>query len=211
MWYSFIRYAFFLIIFYIILIVLHKKQIKIKKWVWVLIVLAYFGCVSLAGLAPIENLFITFDSPQAALNYVGSGNREVLCTVEGEDSTAVIYYPKQNEYAYLFLKKTKEGWKINPFVKSYNKTSLEESIYYDANIYRLRNSDDCYIIVFMLGMSHSDITKEDVIITDNRGTSFQDYEMESDDGLLEVFYYAYVKGLDKEGYVLTINGQTFAF
>lgn len=210
--YQIIRYAFFIVLLVVVFFILRKKQIKIKKWVVWCGLIIWLLCTFLSVLVPIENLFITFDSPQAVLNYTG-GVRELFFTVEGEESMLLVYMSKENAQSSEVIKKTNDGWQINPFTSRHSNVISKEEATYICSMYQYRNTDDYYVTVHIQGKLSNNMAKEAIEISDNKNTVFKYYEegeSNSDFDILDITYYAYIKGFD-ENYVLTVNGNTVTF
>ena len=88
MWYGFIRIVFCALIFIGLLRLIRKLDLNHKKGLTIvaLILLAIF--CSLLSLVPIENLFITFGSPQSVFCYANTGT--LLDVVDGDNSCMII-------------------------------------------------------------------------------------------------------------------------
>lgn len=72
--------------------------------------LIFFAAISLVSVYPVENLFVSFDSPQKAFNYYTFG--EIEKTVDGEESCMIVYRNRNNTYQELIMQKTEKGYKL---------------------------------------------------------------------------------------------------
>lgn len=83
------------------------KQIP-KKWrlIFTLIVIVF---IQLLRSFPLENMFMDFDTPDAAFHY--ATKREILSTIENEKSCIVYYYGSEG-ITWSVLPKSKKGWKL---------------------------------------------------------------------------------------------------
>lgn len=108
-------------------------------------------CCSLSSLIPVENLFITFSTPQDVFNYSVIG--DINTVVEGEKS-ALILYTNEGAISRSIIPKSKTGWKIKIYStneEKFSKTWLDsgEKIY-RMSVYWCKHTNDYYIIIFSL-------------------------------------------------------------
>ena len=90
-----------------------KAKISKKKTKMMVLIPFYIimsGALFLATAFPIENLFLSFDSPEAVFHYCRSGKTEFV--VNGHESCLISYRQGENEYSQIIIPKTKEGYKI---------------------------------------------------------------------------------------------------
>ena len=67
--------------------------------------------VTALSFLPIENSFVTFDSPKEAYEYFNSGKSNIELMVEGDNCDFIIDRKKDSD-TYLIVPKTANGWKI---------------------------------------------------------------------------------------------------
>ena len=112
-----IRYCGIFIIFLIPLILIfrrYKKNNLQKKPIIIYLVL--LAIVFNIAKLPIENVFLKYDSPEEAFDYVGKG--EYLGAEEGEDSYLIILQHK-SEQKNIYLSKENSYLKMPFFALSY--------------------------------------------------------------------------------------------
>ena len=149
---------------------------------------------------PIENLFLTFHSPEAAYRFQSSGVTDIQ-VIEGEQSAFVWGTDKDDAIAFRIIPKTDKGWKCSgvldvDFPTFYPDSGIE------VNIFRHKRSGDCYAMV-------ENMRKKNSVITDERGSQFQPEEESA-----EHMYYEYYKSFAYIGkpsgtYTLTIDGVEY--
>ena len=189
-----IRTFFWCIVFCISLYIIKQKKILNKKWQLVLFFISILTLWTVSGLLPVENVFITFSSPQKAYKYVNS--EEVQLVVQGEDTAFVVGKESSRNYVCLIVPKSDSGWKIGRGLD----TKLVEQKIVDGivvYVYQYRKTDDYYVTI-------SNVRGNEVDISDNNNSLF--YVLEEGDDYYT--YYAYVNELD-EKYMLTVNGNAF--
>ena len=159
----------------------------------------WFSLGYILTLFPFENLFISFDSPEAVYNYMYTG--AVVDVIEGENSCWVF---AEGSGPYIVLK-TDTGYKIAS--KSSVKTISNDYVQNEYLIYHVQNTSDYYIY----GTEWSE-SKEVSIIDSNgiipnyivRDLSHPDWEIYS------IAYYAYVSELTDD-YYIRINDKRITF
>ena len=154
--------------------------------------------VFVLGFLPFENLFITFQSPEAAYEYSNFGKSNVDLVVEGNNCDFVI--EQENEsYTYLIIPKTSDGWKTEIGLN----TKMISQKFFDGitvQVYQYKNTNDYFITVL-------DTNGGEAKISDEYNTEF--YRLERFDDVLQknfVTYFAHISDLTIE-YSLTVNGS----
>lgn len=150
---------------------------------------------------PIENLFVTFDSPRSSYGYTKSGEKDIVLVVEGQNSDLVVG-EENNADIYLIIPKIEDGWKIGLGIN----TKLTTQKVVDGiivSVYRYKDTGDYYVTVFDTAGGHEEIT-------DSENSNFLHLE-KYDDALDKTFvtYYAHVYDLDSQ-YWISINGEKIA-
>ena len=97
----------------IVLVVILFKVIHIKTKKKVLII-SLFGLVFYIAImcTPIENLFISFDTPTEALSYYDPFVGKEIDTVEGNETCMIITQKDVNESGVSYVKKSVDGYKV---------------------------------------------------------------------------------------------------
>ena len=188
-----IRMLFWIVIFGICIVTLGKQGVLNKKrnkvFLFVIITMLWIGSM----LLPIENLFISFSTPEKSYSYVNS--EDVKLVVYGQDSALVI--GEDTEYVYLVIPKEENGWKIGRGIDL--KFILNQ--YFDGiviSIYQYKNTKEFYIEV-------ADTDGRECIVNDNQNSYFEILET-SVDAENKYRYYAYVHDLNNN-YILKVNNE----
>ena len=101
--------------------------------------------IAMLWVTPLENLFVSFYSPQAVFEYAGQG--EIVDIIEGSESAALITKKKEGVFSTYFVMKQENKYKIAP-VNAATKISTQ---YYDSvalYIYHVRETDDYYLRIW---------------------------------------------------------------
>lgn len=188
-----IRMLFWIIAFGICIVILSKHCILNKKrnkiLLFVIITLLWTGSM----LVPIENLFMSFSTPEKSYGYVNQ--EEVKLVVYGQESALVI--GEDTEYVYLVIPKGEKGWKIGRGID----LKFISNQYFDGivvSIYQYKNTKEFYLEV-------TDVDGKECKVTDNQNSSFETLETGIDGGN-KYRYYAYIRDLN-EKYVLKVNDK----
>lgn len=187
------RMLFWIIVSGVCFRVLNKRermnQKRNKMFLIVIITLLWTS----SALVPIENLFISFSTPEKSYGYVNW--EEVKVVVYGQESALVI--GTDEDYVYLIVPKGKKGWKIGRGID----LKLVSNQYFDGivvDIYQYKDTAEFYIEV-------KDIDGEKCEVHDNRNSYFTIFETDVNEGN-QYYYYAYVHGLN-ENYILNVNDR----
>ena len=148
---------------------------------------------------PIENLFLTFHSPEAAYRFQSSGVTDIQ-VIEGEQSAFVWGTDKDDATAFRIIPKTDKGWKCSGVLDMNFQMFCPESGIV-VHIFHHKRSGDCYAMV-------ENMRKKNSVITDERGSRFQ-----PEDGAEDMYYeyyksFAYI-GKPSGTYTLTIDGVDY--
>ena len=151
---------------------------------------------------PFENLFVTFDSPQAAHEYYNLGKSNIELIVEGDDCDFIIDR-KNDSNTYLIIPKTADGWKVG--ISSNTKTILQKiSNSIVLYVYQYQNSNDYFITIFDTNGGKS-------TVSDEHNTKFFSLESSNDYlGKTFVTYYAHVNNFNSQ-YSITVNNEKIMF
>lgn len=184
-----------------------NKSVKIQKkrkwriWCVVFCMLTLIGL----GLWNFENYFVTFPTAKAAYFYQNIGVKNIIATVDGEESTMIIERNGASHYTNSWFPKGDGGWKMGSGFDServgfYHYSSI--CIVVD----RYKGTDDYYLTIYK-----DDIYNSELEISDERGTVFHSYTERSTENDIgdQSTYWACITGFDKS-YKITINGETFS-
>lgn len=147
----------------------------------------------------IENLFISYNSPESAFKNSGlKGN--IIKTVDSKYSTLVIYTDQETS-SNLVLCKEKGKWKVPLFHSEAAMKRLRDGSLLILN--KEKDKDNYYILISLNNSNYK--------ILDNKNTNFEKYELSNNkmfESLTETEYVAYVENVD-ENYYIEINNQKF--
>lgn len=151
---------------------------------------------TLSALIPLENVFVTFSSPESAYNYNHSGKVKLI--VNGS-KTDFIVGEKNGTDVYLIVPKSDNGWKQGLGLDTKricDKISDGITVY----VYQYKSTDDYYIV--LLNTNGGPLN-----ITDNNNSEFI-YSERPNSILNKTFYtyYAYLNSFNRQ-YTLTVNGE----
>ncbi len=183
------------------LLMLRKLHFPHKKTAWALSIGTFAVLTAALSFWPFENLFYTFDSPEAAYAYGCFGAPDIELVVPGNQCDWVIDR-RVSSRRYQMVPKTEEGWKVGLGAD----TRRVEEIISDGvtvEIYRYRDTDDYFIAVLDTAGGKSDVA-------DSLHSDFRCLE-ERQETLPKSFftYYAYIPRLDVS-YRITVNGRSIA-
>lgn len=179
--------------------IIRKTTLVHKRRYYIISAMITVVLVSVSAFVPLENAFLTFDSPESAYSYYNFGNTEVKLVVSGQDSDLVIG-DKNNSDVYLIVPKTTDGWKVGIGIdtKRVSQKTVNGVVVY---VYQYQDTNDYFVTVL-------DANGEILTITDSRKSSFLSLVHENDTlGKNFASFYANVPDLDR-AYWLDINGKT---
>lgn len=139
--YSIVRMILVIVLVFILFKVIH---IKTKKKV---LMISLFGLVFYIAImcTPIENLFISFDTPTEALSYYDPFVGKVIDTVEGNETCMIITQKDVNESGVSYVKKSVDGYKVlSPIHFPYSVKSKLDG-HGSIKIFRVFGTSDYYL------------------------------------------------------------------
>lgn len=176
-----------------------KKSAAIHKRT-LYIVCAIFSVILTVVLTflPIENLFVTFDSPKAAYEYLNLGKSNIELVVEGEECDFIVDC-KNDSYTYLIIPKTSDGYKIG--IGSNTKKVVQKiSDEIIICVYQYKNTSDYFITILDTGGGETDIS-------DNYNTTFYPLARKNNSfGKTFVTYYGHFSAFELP-YSVAVNGK----
>lgn len=90
--------------------IIKKSKCRFKKVFSTLAVVLCIVLVSISRMFPVENLFLSYQSPEKVFNYIKSG--QIYEIIDGKESSLVIYNTGNSTYGFYIIPKTSEGYKI---------------------------------------------------------------------------------------------------
>jgi hypothetical protein len=174
---------------------------KKKLYIILTIIVCIVGLNTLSAQFPIENLFFSFKSPEAAFKYFQDGRMagNIVKVVDGRSSSMVVFIEDNSFIGEKFITpKTDKGYVIPSWftVEKYTR-NLNERKYgpfiVDITIYRVVDSND----YFYFG---SISTKEDnIAITDSNNVNVKYFYRDSENtGIRTIIFYGYVENLTSD-------------
>lgn len=170
-----------------------KLKVTHKRRWYVLACILLVVFVIILALTPIENIFITFPSAEAAFEYSNNMRNSTPLVVEGQDSAFVIAKKTDVQDVYSFVRKGNMDGNCVGYLMQ--KLCSERLITGSWCVYRYKNTTDYYISV-------SNINGDKSIVQDNYNSKF--YVFSDEDSY--TYYYAYVSNLCQD-YILTVNNK----
>ena len=170
------------------------KRAQTKKKIFILSVIMLVSLVT--TLLPVENLFVTFDSAEAAYEYYTSNKASFV--VKGKDYDLVVGNKGETENL-VIVPKTEDGWKIGTGAKvKMEATKSAEGMI--VNVYCYKGSDEYFISL------HSLYGEKISSISDSKATEFVHFELENGTNV----YYGNVNDF-KDGYFIHVEGVQIRF
>jgi len=175
-----------------------KSAVKKRGLIISLVALLSFALITVASVFPIENLFISFQSPENVFNYAENG--EVDEVIYGKESCMVIYSNDKNTRAPYFTPKKEKGYKIPSYfgIKRISQKFDQDGLF---NVYHVLGTDDYYIV----GFANADSLRVDIYSGDNvLVANTKVITIKSDSNSIR--FYSYIENFTTEYYLL-IDGK----
>lgn len=163
-----------------------RKKLGKKKYT-ILVLIIIFVAMPVASLFPIENLFVTFSTPENSYNCVNFEKAKIV--ISGDTTDLVIGH----ENTYLIIPKTDKGWKIGRGLDT-KTMSVNYNDGIIVSLFKYKKSGEYFVEV-------SDMEGKVCTIKDSDDSEYYNVK----DGEL-CRYYAYVHNLD-DSYELFVNGK----
>lgn len=200
--YTYTRIIFALLILTVAIILILKSAAKSKFKSIILSAIA--AAIISTGLyfVPIENLFLTFSTPEEAFGYVCGG--EVLLKVEGTTTDFVVSFDN-GIYKNLIVPGSDGKWKLGFGI------DMKKQVIIFCNkaaivVYKYKNTNEYYIVI-------SGTSDKQFVLNDNLDSDFYYYgqalDIENSDTKWQICA-AYIPGYNNQ-YVLNINDKTITF
>lgn len=172
---------------------LFRKKLRRKMLYIVAAALLILSDIALCEL-PVENAFVTFDSPESAAQYVGIDH--VSYIIDGAD-TGLLISGETGEYQERIFPKAQDGWKLSGESATHIRGFYSGT---GAAIQMLQYKDTAehYLVVIYMGTPPA--------LSDLNGSAFQ--LLQAGDGYTtDSIFAAYVPQYGAN-YAVTINGET---
>ena len=198
--YGFIRLLLGILLF-LVLLSLIKKYRKLSKKMWCIIALSVSVIFSsVLNFFPLENAFLTFDSPIKAYHYSTSFFSTPSLTVQGENSEFMVTN-ENGKYKCLIIPREDNGWKVGV---SSNLIMVSEKTVdsADLTLFQYRDTMDYYVVVSYVDGGHA-------YVSDSNQSNFSYLENQTPYKLY-VTYFAYVPNITDD-YCVYVNGQAISF
>lgn len=197
-----IRIVILFIVSYIIYKIIVKSRLKRKRTVIIFALLLNLLVISFSAAFPIENLFMSFDSPESVFKYVKTGKIEKV--INGENSSYIFYKSGFNSYNNYIIPESCNKYKIPNFyttIRKCSKTISGEGAVYMFNVI---GTDDYYLHVWL---PNANETSQKVVIThsNNHQVDYNTEHIESSDTKYELIYFTEKKLSDDDYFI--VNGQ----
>ena len=176
---------------------IRKSKVMRKRMLYAVFAGVSVLLIAVSALLPVENLFVTFDSPKSAYAYMCAGESNIALVVEGDDCDFVVDRKNDGD-TYLMIPKTVEGWKIGTGASTRRVVEkLADGIV--IYVYQYKDTADYFITVF-------DTNGGELTLSDAQNTKF--YSLQQTNDFLEqtyTTYYAHIPSINPQ-YSVTVNG-----
>lgn len=181
----------------LIIVLVRKNNVNRKKLITPLLIGLCVLVISLTSIFPIENTFMTFDTPESVFDYMNLG--EIHTVIYGEDSCMIVYFEDASTYGYLYIPKDDDGYKIpNYYSTTIVYSELDAHNYFKVK--RVIGTDDYYI-------TGSSLSSEEPLIIDFNNREVPHYLL-STVGEYSFIFYGYIEDYT-DAYFITINDRRF--
>lgn len=204
--YGMIRTVFWLLV--TVLLIRFTFLGKKKLYIILTIIVSIVGLNTLSAQFPIENLFISFKSPESAFKYFQDGRMagNIVKVVDGRSSSMVVFIEDNSFIGRTFITpKTDKGYVIPSWftVEKYTR-NLNERKYgpfiVDISIYKVVDTND----YFYYGSIITEV--ENVSITDSNNVNVKHFYRDDTSFNSSIIFYGYVENLTGE-YQFLIGDQ----
>ena len=190
-----IRIIVFLAISSFAVIILLKSTLIHKKLVSLLSIILCLAIVTASAMFPVENLFISFQSPENVFQYTEFGKIENM--IYGENSCMVLYTSGSSS-SHSILPKTEKGYQIPGYFTSKRISHrLDEKGCFD--VYSVSGTKDYYVIASVNQKAEASA----FAVLDKHGEEMKCSIFRGND---TDFLYIYIHDLSEECY-LSVQGE----
>lgn len=199
MLYGIIRIFLGVLIFGSIGLGIFKSKVRRKKAFSLIFAILSIITISISALFPVENLFITFDSPEEVFYYTCIG--EVKDVIYGEQSCMIVYSTQNNTYSYAIIPKTEEGYKISSILSNMKLVKILKQGN-SAEILSLKGTTDYYLWATFISEN------SDIIISDSINSSFKSIA-NTEKNINTFISYGFIDELDSNYRLFLDNEEIF--
>ncbi|MDR2600824.1 MAG: hypothetical protein LBC73_11190 [Oscillospiraceae bacterium] len=201
MMYAIVRLIFWALIFVVVnYLVVYKSNIVNKKIFMVSIFILCAILASASAIIPVENLFVTFDTPEDVAKYYARG--EIIGSVDGKESTLLILFNSQESSgSHIVIPRTQNGYKI-PSIFTVKNTQWQAATFGTFQISSVLGTNDYYIVGII-------ISEEEMTIRDNDDNLVKTIAIWiPTSNIFYISFYAYIESLSDD-YYLIIGDEKF--
>lgn len=193
-----IRIAFWLLLFVGLMATMPAFRVKNERRFRMICFFISLVLSSVSSMFPVENLFISFSSPESAFSYTQIGKINQI--VDGQESCLIVYTKENGAVSHCIFPLTDKGYKIpNLFAVSRVSHVLNKEGAF--TLYRLKNTDDYYSFCSINQSGDCDLQAYNA---NGDALDVDIYRVESG------FYYFYVYDFSGGSY-LEANGERVLF
>lgn len=198
-----LRVLLWLTISFLIILRIRTAHINHKKLISIFSVFLCMILISASGMFPVENLFMSFKTPESVFEYASCG--EINDIVYGDYSCMLVYSKGKNRVGQYIVPKTKGAYKIPSYFdtkKVFHK--FDKSGNFD--VYNLSGTSDYYIVGIMR------VIGNEIHIKDSNNVNVKNVVFESKDNgkTNTLLIYAFVENFTND-YFLLVNGEKIVF
>lgn len=196
--YNIIRLIIGCIVLLCSIIAIKKSKVIRKHILYIVFTSLSVLLIVVLTFLPFENLFMTFDSSEAAYKYYNLGKTNIELIVEGDDCDFIIDR-KNDSDTYLIIPKTADGWKIGVSLDTKRIVQkLSDGIV--LYVYQYKNTSDYFITIL-------DTNGGESTVSDEYNTKFFSIERYNDSlGKTFVTYYAHIANFNPQ-YSIIVNNK----
>jgi len=189
---------------------LKKKVIKRKVvLILVLVIIILLWSASILLLPPIENLFISFQSPESAFRYK-NWFEEFEAVIYGNDSYMVIYSTSGHPDAHSIARRSEEGYQLPGGLLSTRRVARRFDGQGLFHVYHLRGTNDYYITWSRTFMESPAVVASELEIRDRDGEEIENMFLRigyiPNMEFTRVWFFMFVDGFTDD-FFLYINGE----
>lgn len=195
------RISAFIIVTILLFLKLRKSTIVRKKLIIILTLALTIIVVSLSMWFPVENLFVTFNTPEQAFNYASAGTIESIDY--GKNSCMVNYTQLNGAHSHYLIPKSQNGYKLSKqfddeFVKNIS------CKYGDISATKYSGTSDYFF--FGTYISH----ENEIHIADKNGKeikyTYSDIQGSNDKW---IFYHFYLDGYSSQDFIVVDSDKIY--
>lgn len=195
---TYVLFRAILILLLILLCLFYFKKKFPKKNVIIVSSISLILCAILLFF-PVENLFISFDTPKKAFNYCRTG--EIKGVLYGDESSLIYYKTNSGTYSYVFVQRTDKGYKLPEI---YNGEIIANR--FDSKgkfeVRRVNKTNDYYVIGYT-------VLVNDSMIKDSNNQLISNVIYSDTTGSKTIIFYSYIDDFEDEYYLLINNEKIY--